>query len=88
MHYDLATGARKAHRLGAGDAAGEPIFVPRSADAAEGDGFLLAVVYRGAEARSDLLILDAQNVEAKPLATVQLPHRIPFGFHGNWADGV
>ena len=88
VHYDLAKGARKAHRLGAGDVAGEPIFVPRAADAAEGDGFLLAVVYRGAEARSDLLILDAGNVEAAPLASVQLPHRIPFGFHGNWAEGV
>jgi carotenoid cleavage dioxygenase-like enzyme len=88
VHYDLETGARKAHRFGTGDVAGEPIFVPRAADAAEGNGFLLSIVYRGAETRSDLVILDAQNVEAKPLATVQLPHRVPFGFHGNWAAGV
>ena len=88
VHWDLATGRRREHPLPAGDAAGEPIFVPRRADAEEGDGFLLAVVYRGTERRSDVLVLDAQNVAAEPLAMVELPHRIPFGFHGNWGAGV
>jgi carotenoid cleavage dioxygenase len=67
---------------------GEPLFVPRAPDAPEGDGFLLALVHRGTERRSDLLILDAQHVEGAPLARVRLPHRVPFGFHGNWAPGV
>jgi carotenoid cleavage dioxygenase len=66
---------------------GEPIFVPRRATAEEGDGFLLVVVYRGEEKRSDLLVLDARNVDRAPLATVMLSHRVPFGFHGNWAAG-
>jgi carotenoid cleavage dioxygenase len=70
------------------DVAGEPIFVPRAPGAEEGDGWLLSVVYRGAERRSDLLVLDARNVERAPIATVQLSHRVPFGFHGNWAPGV
>jgi carotenoid cleavage dioxygenase len=63
---------------------GEPIFVPRSPRAAEGEGYLLAVAYRSERDRSDLLILDAENVEAEPVAVVHLPHRIPGGFHGNW----
>ncbi len=88
VHWDLETGRRREHRLAAGDAAGEPIFVPRRAEADEGDGFLLTLVYRGAERRSDVLVLDAQNVAAEPLAVVELPHRIPFGFHGNWGAGV
>ena len=88
FHYDLDTGTRRMHRVPEGDALGEAVFVPRAADAPEGDGFLIALAYRGAERRSDLLILDARNVEDAPLATVQLPHRIPFGFHGNWAPGV
>jgi len=87
LHYDLQTGSRRTHTLPVGDAVGEPVFVPRSADAEEGDGFVLALAYRGAENRSDLLVLDAQNIEAEPLATVQLPHRVPFGFHGNWRQG-
>jgi carotenoid cleavage dioxygenase len=87
-HWDLTTGRRREHRVPASDAVGEPVFVPRSKDALEGDGFLLVPVYRGTQRRSDLLVLDAQDVSAAPLATVQLPHRIPFGFHGNWGQGV
>lgn len=84
FHYDMLTGGRRAHQLAAGDSFGEPLFIPRSDDAPEGDGFVIAIVHRLAENRSDLLILDAQSVEAEPLAIVQLPHRIPYGFHGNW----
>jgi carotenoid cleavage dioxygenase-like enzyme len=84
LHYDLEKGTRSAHRLPPGSEVGEPVFVPSRPDAPEGDGFLLATVYRGDENRSDLLVLDAQNVEAEPLAVVQLPHRVPYGFHGNW----
>jgi carotenoid cleavage dioxygenase len=83
-HVDHATGRRRLLELPAGDATGEPLFVPRSADAPEGDGFLLALVYRGEEKRSDLLVLDAADIAAEPLATVELPVRVPFGFHGNW----
>ena len=63
----------------------EPVFVERSADAAEGDGWILAVVYRGNENRSDLVILDAQDIIKGPIAVATLPRRVPFGFHGNWA---
>jgi len=41
-------------------------------------------VYDHADNRSELLILDAENVESGPLAVVKLPHRVPSGFHGNW----
>jgi carotenoid cleavage dioxygenase len=84
FHYDFEKGQRQEHRLASSDSAGEPIFVPRRPDAPEGDGFLLVIVFRGEERRSDLLVLDAQNIDAQPLATVHLPHRIPAGFHGNW----
>jgi carotenoid cleavage dioxygenase len=81
---DLTAGRRAAYTVSAGDALSEPVFVPRSSDAAEGDGWLLAVAWRGAESRSDLLVLDTSGIEKGPVATVQLPHRVPFGFHGNW----
>ena len=55
-----------------------------AADAAEGDGWLLAVIWRGAENRSDLAVFDATEIERGPIALVELPHRVPFGFHGNW----
>ena len=84
--HDFATGQRTEYVLPEGDVAGEPVFVPGSADAAEGDGFLLSLVYRGGENRSDLAFFDADNLEAGPVACAELPHRVPYGFHGNWRD--
>lgn len=81
-HFDASTGRRTAFVLPAGDVTSEPVFVERSA--AEGDGWLLAVVYRARDNRSDLVVFDAQNVAAGPAATAALPRRVPFGFHGNW----
>ncbi len=81
-HYDFERGTLTHYELPRGDFTSEPVFVPRGA--AEGCGYLLAVVYRGAERRSDLLVLDAENVGAGPLAVAALETRVPFGFHGNW----
>jgi carotenoid cleavage dioxygenase-like enzyme len=86
--YDHTTGRRRVHDFGATSFPSEPVFVPRSPTAPEGEGFLLAVVYRAEENRSDLVILRAEAVEEKPLATVKLPHRVPYGFHGNWGAGL
>ncbi len=88
FHWDFATGKRCDHVVAPHDVVGEPVFVPRHAGAEEGDGWLLVVVYRGQEKRSDLVVLDACNVDRAAIATVQLSHRVPFGFHGNWAPGV
>jgi carotenoid cleavage dioxygenase-like enzyme len=34
--------------------------------------------------RSDWVVLDAADVAAGPVATVELPFRVPSGLHGNW----
>jgi carotenoid cleavage dioxygenase len=47
-------------------------------------GWLLTYVYDAGAGSSDLVVLDAQNVAAPPVATVHLPQRVPAGFHGNW----
>jgi len=60
------------------------VFVPRKAGAAEGDGWLVALVYRGSEDQSDFVVLEAQDVAAGPIASARIPRRVPFGFHGNW----
>ncbi|THD60959.1 carotenoid oxygenase family protein [Phenylobacterium sp.] len=83
-HLDLATGKRQVWPLDAGDATSEPVFVPRSADAAEGDGWITAVIYRAAEDRSDFAVFEAQDLGKGPLALARVPRRVPFGFHGNW----
>jgi carotenoid cleavage dioxygenase-like enzyme len=83
-HIDLHTAKRTVRTLEPGDATGEPIFVPRSADAPEGDGYVIALVYRAAEHRSELLILHAQDIAGEPAAVLELPRHVPAGFHGNW----
>ncbi|MBY0331323.1 MAG: carotenoid oxygenase family protein [Acetobacteraceae bacterium] len=79
-----ATGQRALFTVPPGDAVSEPVFVPRGVAAPEGEGWLLVVVWRGAENRSDLVVLDAAAPEAGPLATAMLSHRVPHGFHGAW----
>ena len=88
FRYDHKTGSKQVCDFGPVGFPSEPIFVPRSARSPEGEGVLLTVVYRQEENRSDLLILDAENIAHEPLATVRLPHRIPYGFHGNWGQGL
>ena len=85
-HLDLQTGKRQLYELSGGDLTSEPVFVPRSADAPEGDGWLTAVVWRAAENRSDLLIFEALDLAKGPIAVANMPRRMPFGFHGNWMN--
>lgn len=88
VHVD-GNGKRLGHYLlPAGDTISEPVFVERATDAAEGDGWLLAVVWRARENRSDLAVFNATDVEAGPAALVQLGHRVPDGFHGNWVGAA
>jgi carotenoid cleavage dioxygenase len=38
---------------------------------------------------SRLVIIDAQNFTAPPVAVVHLPRRVPYGAHGSWVpDGT
>lgn len=45
----------------------------------EDDGWLLAPVFRSVSMTTDLVILDAANVAAGPVATIHLPHHVPIG---------
>jgi carotenoid cleavage dioxygenase-like enzyme len=53
-------------------------------DAAEEDaGVLLSIVLDGERGSSFLLVLDARDLSE--LARAEVPHHIPFGFHGQFA---
>jgi carotenoid cleavage dioxygenase len=86
-HYDLANGRNVTWNAGADDRFGEPVFVPRRADAAEGDGWVLSVIYRADEARSDLAVFEATDIARGPVALAHLSSKVPAGFHGNWRAG-
>lgn len=83
-HIDHHNGRIERWMPEAGDHCGEPVFVPRTPDAEEGDGFVLSVIYRAASCCSDLAVFDARNLQHGPLALAHLSHRVPAGFHGNW----
>jgi carotenoid cleavage dioxygenase-like enzyme len=82
--HDLETGAREVHDFGPDMLPGEFVFSPRSADAAEDDGWLMGFVLDKAKAATGFVILDARNFSGAPLAEIHGPRRVPPGFHGNW----
>ena len=81
---DHETGALTTWSPGPDSGVQEPIFVPRHIGAAEGDGYLLVLVNRMTEFRSDLAILDARRVSAGPVALFKLSIRVRSTFHGMW----
>jgi carotenoid cleavage dioxygenase len=85
-HRDEADGREVLYRLAEGDTASEPVFVPRGAG--EGDGWLLAVLFRQESFCSELAIFEALDIAAGPVARAILPCRVPAGFHGNWLGEV
>jgi len=61
----------------------EACFVPKSGKAPEGAGYLVGVYSNLTESRSELIIVDAQQMQE--LARVILPIRISEQVHGVWA---
>ena len=84
LRHDFSSGQTALWFAGTAALVEEPQFVPRRAEAAEGDGFLLVLVNRYDERRTDLVILDAQQLAAPPLAIARLPLRLRSGLHGCW----
>lgn len=86
-HFDEATGRLGFWYAGPDAAPEEPCFVPRTLHphaGEEGDGWLLSMVGRRAENRTDLVILEARHLERGPVAVVRFPCRVHEGFHGLW----
>ncbi|XP_030552145.2 LOW QUALITY PROTEIN: 9-cis-epoxycarotenoid dioxygenase NCED1, chloroplastic [Rhodamnia argentea] len=82
---DLATGQVRKFMYGEQRYGGEPMFLPREASSGSGgedDGYVLAFVHDEKEWRSELHIVNAATLELE--ATVELPSRVPYGFHGTF----
>jgi beta,beta-carotene 9',10'-dioxygenase len=62
---------------------GEPVFVASPDAREEDEGVLLSVVFDARAGTSFLLILDAATLAER--ARAEVPHHIPFGFHGQFA---
>jgi carotenoid cleavage dioxygenase-like enzyme len=83
-HVDLRTGKEDLWDPGPDVRSGEGYFVP-AADG-EGEGWVLTYVWDRTTNLSALAVFDAQAMADGPVARVELPVRVPFGFHGLWVD--
>lgn len=87
LKYDLEKQQTQKHEHGPGRFGGEGVFVPKPDGRAEDAGWLITYVHDEAAGKSELVIVDGQEFRRPPVARVQLPQRVPYGFHGAWVDG-
>jgi len=84
---DHHTGEMSLHDYGEGRFTSEANFVPRAGSNAEDDGYLLSIVYNHERRKSEIVIVDAQDMQAE-IAVIPLEHHVPFGFHGGFYNEV
>ena len=88
IRHDLERGTKVTRSFGRGASLSEAVFVARADDADEADGWLMALVYSAETDSSALHILNAQDMDGEAQAVIQLPQRVPAGFHGNWVPDL
>jgi carotenoid cleavage dioxygenase len=86
IKYDLDRRSSAAHTYPAGWFGGETAFCPRLGARDEDDGYLCTFVAHEATGASELYVLDAKNVADAPLARIQIPQRVPTGYHTWWVS--
>jgi carotenoid cleavage dioxygenase-like enzyme len=87
VKYDTASGAEDRHWFGPGRWGSEAPFAARPGAVAEDDGYVVSFVHDQNEDRSEVVVLDAADLAAGPVARVVLPARVPLGFHAAWVRG-
>lgn len=87
LKLDLVSGEKQLWSAAPQGFVSEPVFVPRDA-MAEDEGWLLTLVYDATCDRSDLVILDARDLNQGPVAKLHLKHHVPYGLHGTFTPQV
>ncbi len=85
--YDFERGRSERHGFGKGRFGGEAVFVPRPDARAEDDGWLVTFVHDEEDGASEMIVIEAGDFGAPPVARVRIPARVPYGFHGAWIPG-
>ena len=81
LRVDTATGAEDLYHFGPRTAVGELIFAPRVGSTGELDGYAITLVHREGAGESELVVFDAADIAAGPIASAVIPFRVPSGFH-------
>lgn len=84
--HDMHTQEKNTYAYGEQWVTGEVVFIPETADAAEGEGYLLSYVHHINKESSKVVILKAQGLTLQLQAEIVLGTHVPLGFHGNWVD--
>lgn len=84
IKYDFTSGKSQTHKFGQGRYGSEAVFAPRPGAIAEDDGWLVTFIHDENSNTSELVVVNAQDVTAEPVARVIIPQRVPYGFHGIW----
>lgn len=84
VKYDQLNGNRYIRPVGPDRMPSEAVFVPAAGATGEDEGYLLSVVSELHRDGAELLVLDATDITAPPVATVEIPRRVPGGIHGSW----
>jgi carotenoid cleavage dioxygenase-like enzyme len=89
MKTDFQSGATQLHEYGPGRSSGEAIYIPAEGADPNGDeGWVMSYVHDDATNKSSFVVLDASDMTKPEIARVELPQRVPFGFHGSWMADV
>ncbi|QQN37403.1 carotenoid oxygenase family protein (plasmid) [Rahnella aceris] len=83
---DVETGASEAWFPGDAQCFQEPIFVPRSKNAAEGDGYVITLLNHLHGHDTELVVLDSLKMTTGPVARIKIPFRMRMSLHGNWTS--
>ncbi len=84
LKLDLKSGERQLWSAAPHGFISEPIFVERPNATDEDDGWVITLVYDSTHHRSDVVILDARDLNQEPLARLHLKHHVPYGLHGSF----
>ena len=87
IKFDTKTQSSQAYSYGKNCYGSESPFIPKADSKEEDEGYLISFVTNATTLKSEAHLVDAQNIEGKPLAIIKLPQRVPLGFHGCWVPG-
>jgi carotenoid cleavage dioxygenase len=87
VKYNLDDQEAQVHVYGKGKFGSEAPFVPKANAKDEDDGYVVTFVTEENTEESEAFIYDAKAVDNGPLARIQIPQRVPLGFHGCWVNG-
>ncbi len=90
VKYNNDTGQHSQWDYGPGVFGSEAVYAPKpGADRScgEDDGYVITMVTDSNSWKSECLVFDATDIAPGPICRVQMPHRVPYGFHATWARG-